>query len=72
MKFICLGSLDTQQWAKYSSDEQIALVDASRRNPFERRFRDMHTLSQQVQAHVSNFELVGQSLLGVPSTSHLL
>ncbi len=40
--------------------------------PFERRFRDIHTLTQQVQAHASNFELVGQSLLGVPSTSRLM
>jgi len=40
--------------------------------PFERRFRDLHTLTQQVQAHASNFELVGQSLLGVPTTSRLL
>jgi hypothetical protein len=28
MKFICLGSLDTRQWAKYSASEQRALVDA--------------------------------------------
>ncbi len=41
------------------------------REPFERRFRDMHTLTQQVQAHGTNFELVGQALLGVPSTSRL-
>ncbi len=40
--------------------------------PFERRFRDIHTLTQQVQAHASNFELVGQSLLGVPSSSRLM
>ena len=40
--------------------------------PFERRFRDMHTLTQQVQAHASNFELVGQSLLGVQGASRSL
>lgn len=40
--------------------------------PFERRFRDMHTLTQQVQAHAANFELVGQVLLGVPTSSRLL
>lgn len=32
---------------------------------FERRFRDMHTLSQQTQARMANFEAVGQVLLGV-------
>ncbi len=31
---------------------------------FERRFRDMHTLSQQIQARESHFEAVGAILLG--------
>lgn len=35
-------------------------------SPFERRFRDMHTLSQQIQARAAHFEQVGQILLGVP------
>ena len=35
-------------------------------SPFERRFRDMHTLSQQIQARSAHFEEVGQILLGVP------
>jgi indole-3-acetate monooxygenase len=35
-------------------------------NPFERRFRDMHTLSQQIQARNAHFETVGQVLLGMP------
>ena len=33
--------------------------------PFERRFRDMHTLSQQMQSRAVHFESVGQILLGV-------
>ncbi len=33
-------------------------------NPFERRMRDMHTVSQQVQASVSHFQSVGQHFLG--------
>ncbi len=41
-------------------------------NPFERRFRDMHTVSQQVQAQAANFELVGQVLLGLKPNSKLL
>lgn len=32
--------------------------------PFERRFRDIHTLSQQIQARESHFEAVGAILLG--------
>jgi len=35
-------------------------------NPFERRFRDLHTVTQQSQAHAANFEAFGQSLLGLP------
>ena len=32
---------------------------------FERRFRDMHTLSQQIQSWTAHFESVGQIMLGV-------
>lgn len=41
-------------------------------NPFERRFRDVHTVIQQVQAQAANFEMVGQVLLGLPSPSKLI
>lgn len=34
-------------------------------NPFERRFRDVHTVSQQVQGRREHFETVGQYLLGL-------
>jgi alkylation response protein AidB-like acyl-CoA dehydrogenase len=40
-------------------------------SPFERRFRDMHTLSQQIQARTAHFEPVGQILLGVPPEEFL-
>ncbi len=33
-------------------------------SPFERRFRDIHTLSQQIQSRSSHFEAVGQIILG--------
>lgn len=32
--------------------------------PFERRFRDIHTVTQQIQGHSEHFETVGQVLLG--------
>lgn len=41
-------------------------------NPFERRFRDIHTVTQQVQSSAANFELVGQHLLGLEARSRLL
>ncbi len=34
------------------------------KGPFERRFRDMHTVTQQGQAHESNYEFSGQALFG--------
>jgi alkylation response protein AidB-like acyl-CoA dehydrogenase len=34
-------------------------------NPFERRFRDLHAVTQQVQGHSVHFETVGQHLLGL-------
>jgi indole-3-acetate monooxygenase len=41
-------------------------------NPFERRFRDIHTVIQQVQGQFSNFEMVGQVLLGMDSGTKLI
>jgi alkylation response protein AidB-like acyl-CoA dehydrogenase len=39
--------------------------------PFERRFRDMHTLSQQIQARDSHYESIGKVLLGEPPKQFL-
>ena len=39
---------------------------------FERRMRDIHAVTQQVQAQLVNFEVVGQVLLGLPVTSKLI
>jgi indole-3-acetate monooxygenase len=36
-----------------------------RKNTFERRFRDMHTVTQQIQGRQSNYENVGQVMLGL-------
>ncbi len=33
--------------------------------PFERRFRDIHTVAQQLQGRKSHFRTVGQYLLGL-------
>jgi alkylation response protein AidB-like acyl-CoA dehydrogenase len=37
-------------------------------NPFERRFRDVNTVTQQVQGRRSHFETIGQHLLGAPAS----
>ena len=40
-------------------------------SPFERRFRDMHTVTAQGQAHLSNFEAAGQALFGIEPNQRL-
>ena len=45
----------------YEAAGAMAIFDA---RPFERRFRDIHTVTQQIQGHPEHFETVGQVLLG--------
>jgi alkylation response protein AidB-like acyl-CoA dehydrogenase len=40
-------------------------------SPFERRFRDMHTVTAQGQANMSNFESAGQALFGLEPSQRL-
>jgi alkylation response protein AidB-like acyl-CoA dehydrogenase len=39
---------------------------------FERRMRDIHAVTQQVQSQAVNFEIAGQVLMGMPSLSKLI
>jgi len=41
-------------------------------NPFERRFRDLHTICQQLQGRAAHFETVGQHLLGLEADTTFL
>jgi alkylation response protein AidB-like acyl-CoA dehydrogenase len=56
------GALDVTDWV-YKQAGVDAIFPGT---PFERRFRDMHTLSQQIQSRDAHFEVVGQILLGEP------
>jgi alkylation response protein AidB-like acyl-CoA dehydrogenase len=38
-------------------------------NPFERRFRDIHAIAQQIQARDIHYETVGQAMLGLDTDS---
>ena len=44
--------------------EAAGLMAIFNARPFERRFRDIHTVTQQIQGHPEHFETVGQVLLG--------
>jgi alkylation response protein AidB-like acyl-CoA dehydrogenase len=41
-------------------------------NPFERRFRDVHTVAQQLQGRQEHFETVGQYLMGLAADTSWL
>ena len=41
-------------------------------NPFERRFRDMHAVTQQIQARQAHYEAAGQFFLGVAPDESML
>ncbi len=40
--------------------------------PFERRFRDIHAVTQQLQARAAHFETAGRYLLGLDPNSPFL
>ena len=40
-------------------------------NPFERRFRDIHSVAQQLQGRQQHFETVGQHMMGLESRYRL-
>jgi alkylation response protein AidB-like acyl-CoA dehydrogenase len=46
----------------YHAAGATAIFDS---NPFERRFRDLHTVTQQLQGREAHYETVGQFLLGL-------
>ncbi len=54
------GSIETADWL-YKNAGVDAIFPGS---PFERRFRDIHTVSQQIQARDAHYEAVGSVLLG--------
>jgi hypothetical protein len=46
----------------YQAAGATAIFDV---NPFERRFRDIHSVAQQLQGRQQHFETVGQYLMGL-------
>lgn len=64
----------------FAIHQSVSLVDTAyqaagsdaifEENPFERRFRDIHTVAQQLQGRQEHFETVGQYLLGLQSDGY--
>ena len=56
------GAIETADWV-YKNAGVDAIFPGS---PYERRFRDIHTLSQQIQSRDSHYQAVGRIFLGDP------
>jgi indole-3-acetate monooxygenase len=56
------GAIEVADWVY----KRAGVSAIFRGGPFQRRFRDIHTLSQQIQSRDAHFETIGQVLLGNP------
>jgi alkylation response protein AidB-like acyl-CoA dehydrogenase len=70
-----MASINASQQARqvvdtaYLAAGALAVLES---NPFERRFRDMHAVSQQAQSQFSIFETIGRHFLGLPASRRLI
>ena len=58
--FVIQSAKEVADFAYHAAGANAIFED----NPFERRFRDINVVTQQGQAHMSNFEAAGQLYLG--------
>jgi indole-3-acetate monooxygenase len=67
-----MASIHASQQARQVAEAAYLAAGATavfESNPFERRFRDMHAVSQQAQAQFAIFEVIGRHFLGLPLES---
>ena len=67
-----MASIHANQQARQVAETAYLAAGATavfENNPFERRFRDMHAVSQQAQAQFAIFEVIGRHFLGLPLES---
>jgi alkylation response protein AidB-like acyl-CoA dehydrogenase len=68
--------------ATHAIHESVRVVDAVHQaagaaaiftsNPFERRFRDIHAVTQQAQGRIEHYQTVGKFYLGIPAEYPIL
>jgi alkylation response protein AidB-like acyl-CoA dehydrogenase len=71
---IRLAGTDAIHRAAWVADTAFQLAGATaifENNPFERRFRDMHAVTQQIQARQAHYETAGQYFLGLEPDGYL-
>src|SRR5689334_1682877 len=64
-----MASIHANQQARQIAETAYLAAGATavfESNPFERRFRDMHAVSQQAQAQFAIYEVIGRHFLGLP------
>src|SRR4029078_3931829 len=69
------GGRPTRQGARECGETPCAEAGATaicQSNPFERRLRDINTVSQQVQGSSIHFQTVGQYFLGLTPSARFL
>ena len=54
------GAIEVADWVYKAAGTSAIFLGT----PFERRFRDIHTVTQQLQGRLSHFETVGAWMLG--------
>jgi alkylation response protein AidB-like acyl-CoA dehydrogenase len=70
-----MASIHLSQTAVHVVEQTYLAAGATaifEKNPFERRFRDMHAVSQQAQSQFSIYEAIGRHFLGLPHGSRLV
>jgi indole-3-acetate monooxygenase len=67
-----MASIHASQQARQVAETAYLAAGATavfESNPFERRFRDIHAVSQQAQAQFAIYEVIGRHFLGLPLES---
>ena len=70
-----MASINASQTAVHVVEQTYLAAGATaifESRPFERRFRDMHAVSQQAQSQFSIYEAIGRHFLGLPHGSRLV